>query len=167
VALIVATIGEPFQEVNKMAIEVIGVTEVIGQLKEEITGDTLQILREFGDEAAKEIGDRSRAGLDYNERPFAPYAPSYKKYKTEVLKRTGKVDLTVTGDMLRAISHRVITQGKDFILEIFFNNTSSRAPKSNVSVSAKEKALNVNKKFPFFQLNEKQIDDLRNRLIRK
>ena len=46
---------------------------------------------------------RTRQGLDRNEQPFAPYAPSYAVAKAKEL-GAGPVNLTVSGELLNNIA---------------------------------------------------------------
>lgn len=150
-----------------MSIEIIGDTKVITDIKKELVENIEDVLKEYGELAAKEIQVRSQSGKNWDDKPFPKYSDSYREYKTEVLGRSGKVDLTLTGNMLRAITSRVFKQGTNYILEIFFNDTSSRAPRSNKSVTAKEKALSVSEKFPFMRLNERQLQKLKTLIIKE
>jgi len=57
------------------------------------------IIDAAGDFAINRIPRRTRSGLDVNDSPFAEYAPSYRK--------TGTVNLTVTGEMLDSLEVEV------------------------------------------------------------
>ena len=50
------------------------------------------------------ILDRTARGVDAEGQPFAPYSEDYAKTKREALGSSGAVDLTVSGEMLRAIT---------------------------------------------------------------
>jgi hypothetical protein len=50
------------------------------------------------------ILERTARGVDAEGRPFAPYSEGYRDRKREELGATGNVDLTVSGEMLRAIT---------------------------------------------------------------
>ena len=50
------------------------------------------------------ILERTARGLDAAGRPFAPYSVDYGEAKREALGSSGTVDLTVSGEMLRAIT---------------------------------------------------------------
>lgn len=52
------------------------------------------------------IVERTARGVDASGRPFAPYSPGYEKRKRDEL-RTSGVNLTVSGEMLRAITYEV------------------------------------------------------------
>jgi hypothetical protein len=63
------------------------------------------------------ILERTARGVDAQGQPFAPYSASYDEAKREQLGSSG-VNLTVSGEMLRAITYEVKPGGKG--VSLFF-----------------------------------------------
>lgn len=97
---------------------------------------------------ASGIEDRTLKGKDKNLKDFKDYTPEYKAYKKRK-GRSGKVDLTMRGHMLAAITFKKITSG------IRFTFTSKNELK---------KAAGNQKKRPFFGLDKVQIKNLIKRM---
>ena len=66
---------------------------------------------------------RTRRGVDVEGRGFAPYSESYADYKAEK-GRNRTPDLTFTGKMLAAITHRIERRATELLGEVFFNSTA-------------------------------------------
>lgn len=64
------------------------------------------------------ILERTARGVDASGQPFQPYSEGYAKTKREALGSSGAVDLTVSGEMLRAITYEVGADGRS--VSIFF-----------------------------------------------
>lgn len=133
-----------------------------------------------------EIQDRTRSGRDANERPFAPYSPSYALQKARggrgvdagrtspgkrkiATKSYGKrapvnltVDLTLTGNMLQSTKTRVEDTGDSLVGTIDFNDTASVPRGGKKAARAKDKARWANNgttkapKRKFFAFSKKQ-----------
>jgi hypothetical protein len=71
---------------------------------------------------------RTQAGRKIDGGDMKPYTKKYKEAKQR-LKRSGDVDLTLTGHMLNAITHKIKIVGETLVATIFFANTSRAAPR--------------------------------------
>lgn len=101
-------------------------------------------LRLLGSEIVTGIILRTQKGKDKNNKSFKPYSAAYAK------KKKTKVNLTVTGNMLNAISHKNITNGLRFYI---IGNTE------------KQKALiNINRGRKFFGIDPTQKKWIKKRL---
>jgi hypothetical protein len=69
-----------------------------------------------GDLIRRRILERTARGVDVNGQPFAPYDEGYRDRKREEIGATGGVDLTVSGEMLRAIT----MEATDKTVTLFF-----------------------------------------------
>lgn len=108
-------------------------------------------LSDFLAVAVKDIVKRTQSGKDANGGPFEKYTPEYAHYKFVTKKRGfGKVDLTFSGAMLRAMTHSVKRLGN--VLEGIINFTN---PKDG------EKARGNMEKRNFFNLSDTQIKNLK------
>ena len=85
-----------------------------------ITGNINKLRLEAGNIEAGMI-KRTQRGLDVNLKSFDPYSKEYKAYKRKK-GRSGKVDLTFTGNMLNAMTHKTIPNGVRF----YFNAKAQR-----------------------------------------
>lgn len=94
------------------------------------------------------IEERTLKGKDKNLRGFRDYTPGYKDYKKSK-GRSGKVDLTMKGHMLAAMTFKKIRNGIRFT----FNSSTEL-----------KKAAGNQKKRPFFGLDRVQIKKLINRM---
>lgn len=65
---------------------------------------TREDMAAVGQLVRQRILERTARGVDANGQPFAPYDETYRDRKREELGATGGVDLTVSGEMLRAIT---------------------------------------------------------------
>jgi len=100
--------------------------------------------------AAREIQKRTQSGQDAAGSPFKKYSDAYRKFKQKK-GRTGNVDLTFTGDMLRAMSTTVERVASGLIGTIKFN-----------SADAATKAKANMKRRKFFELSREQIEKITN-----
>ncbi len=62
------------------------------------------------------IVERTARGVDAEGQPFAPYTTAYADAKRDELRSAGGVDLTVSGEMLRAIA----IEATDTSVSLFF-----------------------------------------------
>jgi hypothetical protein len=62
------------------------------------------------------IVERTARGVDAEGQPFAPYVTEYADAKRKELRSAGTVDLTVSGEMLRAIT----LEATDKTVSLFF-----------------------------------------------
>jgi hypothetical protein len=107
-------------------------------------------LNDFLAVAVKDIVKRTQSGTDANGGSFEKYTPEYAHYKFVKKKRgPGKVDLTFSGAMLRAMTHSVKRLGN--ALEGIINFTN---------VKDGEKARGNMQKRNFFNLSDTQIKKL-------
>ena len=74
---------------------------------------SLETLRKEAPNVETGIITRTQKGKDVNLKSFKPYSKSYKTAKQKK-GRTGKVDLTFTGNMLNSITHKNIKDGVRF-----------------------------------------------------
>lgn len=102
----------------------------------------------------REIIKRTQSGKEINGAAFKPYSPEYKKQKNsrgkkrrqDALGRGDVVNLTLTGNMLQAITHTVDVEGNAVIGKIYFNG----------EFEAKKARWNMVKR-PFFGLSKSQM----------
>lgn len=72
---------------------------------------TREDMAAVGQLVRQRILERTARGVDAEGRPFAPYSDRYAETKRGELGTSG-VDLTVSGEMLRAITYEVRADGK-------------------------------------------------------
>ena len=123
----------------------IGANRVQADLKE--IGDSIltkRIMGQIGAAAIEEINKRTGNGVDADNRRFEPYTPKYKKFKQKLEARffTGKVNLSVSGNMLSAMQWKAT----DKKATIFFNK-----PKEALKASGNDR------KRHFFAVNQKDM----------
>lgn len=122
----------------------------LGQIGEALHGITEAQLLELGHAGLEIIVMRTRAGLDADRKPFAPYSEEYKKVRAAKSLQTSTVDLAVTGHMIGASS---VFPGTGEVV-IGFNSTfeAKKAAAHNfgvdkqVSVKAHSRGTHVDKK---------------------
>ena len=102
-----------------------------------------------------EIIQRTQSGRDAKGRPFKPYSRKYAEYRVDHGRFTSPVDLTFTGDMLKAIHSKVRKNGSDRLEGVIY-----------LSANEADKARSNMKKRKFFGLSKKQRKDLLNLLRR-
>lgn len=85
--------------------------------------DKLQLL---GSEIIVDIIERTQKGKDVNNKSFKKYSSSYAKTKA---KMSSRVNLTVTGNMLNAISFKRISKGLRFY---FIGNAEKKKALGNI-----------------------------------
>lgn len=117
-------------------------------------------------DARNEMEDRTKGGKDVNNVPFKPYNPAYAKakrdggvFKGKKIKATGKsgkvVDLELTGEMWRGIAADARIEGENAIGEI-----------KTLSAGVAEKVIaNEELGRKFFDLTDKQVEEIRRRVI--
>lgn len=105
------------------------------------------------------------SGQDYKGDGLAPYSKKYAA-KRIANRRSGSVDLTITGNMLGSMDYKVTESGDSVIGEIYFRPVSSTAPKAfgGQSASAPEKAKNVSRKRPFFGISPAQVEEMQDKI---
>ncbi len=102
----------------------------------------------------REIIKRTQSGKEIEGAAFEPYCDKYREWKNSAgkkrrqaaLGRGDTVNLTLTGDMLRAITHTVDVEGNAVIGKIYFNG----------EFEAKKARWNMVKR-PFFGLSKSQM----------
>lgn len=105
------------------------------------------------EEAATELINRTESGKDIKGAAFKAYKPSYLKYKKSIGKWRGWVNLTLTGDMLKAI-HTRVEKGAGYVQAVIYMNPDQ-------TEKAKE---NQERGREFFGLTAKQIKALVTRI---
>lgn len=119
-------------------------------------------LEEVGNYVIFRIKERTLEGKDVKGIPFAPYSPKYKMWRKKWGYETDKVDLTLTGGMLNAMTYEVSSLKKQ-VRVYFMPGTSRKArgqtKKSSVQHSAK--AYYLQQKRKFFALSNKDEEKIR------
>lgn len=105
-----------------------------------IVDNTILSMKEF---IIKGIVSRTKSGKDVNMLGFKPYSKDYKK--------TGTVDLYVSGKMLNSISSKKVNKG----VKIYFPSS-----KESTKASANQKTRE------FFGLDKAQIDTIKKYIIK-
>jgi hypothetical protein len=100
------------------------------------------VLFSIGDDIKGGIKKRTRSGKDVNLSSFKPYEANYKK--------TGVVNLTITGKMLNSILFKRIRNGVRF----YFPNRENA------------KAYSNQQKRKFFGVDRVQIKDVKKRMLK-
>jgi hypothetical protein len=77
---------------------------------------TREDMAAVGQMLRQRIIERTARGVDASGQPFAAYSDGYAKTKREAGVGTGGVDLTVSGEMLRAITIDVAPDAKSVTL---------------------------------------------------
>jgi hypothetical protein len=65
---------------------------------------TREDMAAVGQMIMRRIVDRTARGIDAEGQPFAPYTEAYGEAKRNAIRSSGTVDLTVSGEMLRAMT---------------------------------------------------------------
>ena len=75
----------------------------------------------FGSDAVEELKNRTvNQSRDVDGNTFKPYSKGYQRFKAEKTKvQSAKVNLTLSGDMIRSIVHEVLYQGSRIVVRIF------------------------------------------------
>jgi len=97
------------------------------------------------------IKDRTqRKGISVNGNPFTPYS---KKYRRRLVKQSGVVDLTDTGQMFSSLISK-ITSSKG---SLFFRNQSAnkKAFYHDIAGAGKRKVVR-----PFFSISDREADKI-------
>lgn len=106
--------------------------------------------------AVRQIVERTQAGRTIEGKSFKSYSPKYKAYKVSK-KRSGKVDLTFTGQMLRSISSKILRRS-DVQLEGAITigaDQKTKAIANQTGASAR----------PFFGLSKQQINEIQKEIM--
>jgi hypothetical protein len=109
------------------------------------------LLKEIGVAAKAIIVQRTRDGKDTDGKSFVPYADTYLKYRQRK-GRTVDVNLTWSGRMLSSITYKLISTTQ--ILLTFVRGEEA------------VKAYFNDKKRPFFSLNDRELKDINNKIIK-
>lgn len=78
----------------------------------------------IGNAIVERIRQRTAAGLDINNEPFAPYKQSYRNTDEFQVAKSGTVNLRLTGDMMADLE--VLSHGPGFIKIGFADNSTNR-----------------------------------------
>lgn len=89
------------------------------KVKQQINDIPLKKLRLMGNEIIVDIINRTQSGKDINNKTFKPYTKQYAQIKKRF---GGKVNLTVTGNMLNSIDSKTIPNG----LRFYINSTNEK-----------------------------------------
>lgn len=111
------------------------------------------VLKEVGlvaADAAEAIRTDSARGVDADGNAFKPYSAKYARFKTRKKKRSNKVDLNLSGDMMRSIQSDVVRKGKKIIGKVF-------SPEGG-------KVAGNNKTRKFFTISKRRKQDFLDRL---
>jgi hypothetical protein len=127
--------------------------EVLIKLPEERLKAIDQNFEQALSDEATQIVLRTRRGVDADGSPFAPYTEAYAKRRSDKGRRTSPVDLTFTGNMLNAITVKVVRTLETIVGTIFFNSTTEAL-----------KARGNQEKRRFFGLSEEQVKRLTDKL---
>lgn len=119
-------------------------------------------LEEVGNFVLFQIKERTQKGKDVSGIPFAPYSPKYKMFRKKWGYGTDKVDLTLTGGMLNAMTYEASVLKKE--VRVFFMPGTSRkargqTKRSNVQHPAKAYFLQQKRKF--FALSSRDEEKIR------
>ena len=137
------------------------------RLKEKFEARLQAIEREMKvaiNDAQAGISIRTQGGSGVDGSSFAPYSETYKHVRADRGYQTGPVNLTVTGDMLRAITNAVDRFGQRIVGRIFFNRTSSVSPITGKAASSVNKARWTNALRRWFGLSQQQRATLKETL---
>jgi hypothetical protein len=77
---------------------------------------TREDMAAVGQMLMRRIVDRTARGVDAEGNPFAPYTTEYGEAKRKAIRSSGTVDLTVSGEMLRAMT----LEATDKTVSLFF-----------------------------------------------
>lgn len=116
----------------------------------------------LGDEILQ-IELRTQQGKDYKNQAFVGYSDDYAEYKRKNY-GSDKVNLTLTGNMLSAMTYEVTEHENGVTGRIFFSNTSSISPGGSKAVTAPYKAVRNNARREFFGLSEEQQTRVREKI---
>ena len=110
---------------------------------EDKVGKLMAVYAKRAEKAAKFLVTRMVAdtnnGIDINGEPFPGYSDKYKQYRSDRKYQVDPPNLTITGQMLKAMTSEVSLTRKDLIVgKIFFRNL-------NTAYSAKRLAKKVRK----------------------
>lgn len=103
-------------------------------------------------DAKAQILTRTAAGQGA-EGDLTAYSPSYAKYKASKGRRVDKVDLRLTGQMLKAMQTAVVDNGEKLIGRIYF-----------LAQEAKKAFWNQQLRPNFFKLSSEQIQTIKRKL---
>ena len=140
-----------------MEVEINGIEELVETIQA-LAGDevfTQPMFEEIAMLAMFRIQARTSAGKDYENMPFAPYTPSYAKYRERKGHPTTPPNLFFSGRML---GQGMTSEATSESAKIFFADT--RDP-DNERVTQAEKAFYNYMHRPFFRLNAEDIDKIR------
>lgn len=118
-----------------------------------------QIKRGLGEIAGSvklQIRQRTESGLDVNRAGFRPYSVRYAAYRRDVLKRpSSPVDLHVSGNMLKAITHKLTGSPPIRRIEVFFSSgaQADKARRHQFGQGGLPKR-------EFFGLDKKQLEEV-------
>jgi hypothetical protein len=123
---------------------------------------TIINLEEIGNFIIFKIKKRTSEGRDVRGMFFQPYSPSYKFWRRKWGYQTDKVDLTLTGGMMNAMTYRV-SMSKQEVSVFFMPGTSrkSRGQQERSKVQHPAKAFYLQKKRNFFSLAKVDEEKIR------
>lgn len=110
-------------------------------------------------DAKTEIVLRTVSGKDSSDNVFAPYTPQYAAYKGKPnskgkSRQVSPPNLTFTGDMLSSMRYEILNQENKTIGRISFGDKLSSL-----------KAAGNNAKRKFFELSEKQLNNIKKKVM--
>lgn len=127
--------------------------EILIKLPEERLKAIDQRFEQVLSDEATQIELRTLRGVDVNGNTFAPYEPKYAKKRGDEGRRVSPPNLLVTGNMLNAITTKVVRTLETVLGTIFFNSTQEAL-----------KARGNQQKRRFFGLSEEQVKRLTDKL---
>lgn len=143
-----------------MGIEIEGDLQFLSKYAKEFQIENERKLERFASDAVTGIDVRTRRGKNAQQRGLGTYRPSYQAYRKSVGRTGDTIELSLTGNMLRAMTYRVKRIGKRLTAEIFFNNTVTTSPKSRFGGGQRytsiEAARATQNRFNWFGLDKGQ-----------
>lgn len=121
--------------------------------------DFTKSLNLMGVDAIKIINERVESGKEVDGSSFKRYTKKYDEFKRSK-GRSGKVDLTFTGEMLNSMQYEV-GDGNKLIID--FPRRRHSKTKQPIDVIAEQ----VDKDRPFFDLSEKELNSLTEKHFKK
>lgn len=129
------------------------------KLKELAKMDFTKSLGLMGVDAISVINERVDSGKEVNGSSFKGYSKEYDKFKKSK-GRSGKVDLTFTGEMLNSMQYKV-EDGNKLIID--FPRRRHSKNKQPIDTIAEQ----VDRERPFFDLSEKELNSLTEKHLKK
>lgn len=143
-----------------MGLEIKGDLDFLNKKAKELPIELERKLELFVSDAVTEISARTRRGKNKNETSLGTYSSGYNSYRKSVGRNGGQITLELTGNMLRAMTYTIARRGRSLVALIYFNNTTTTAPKSKLgggySYTAREAARATQNRFNWFGLSTKQ-----------